>query len=99
MGEGGTGIKGGERGEGPTLIGEEEASISGNWGKAGSDNPLQDFRDSLEEDDDAEGGRGIIELLGRLVEDNTIGLFERGGVVTEPQEGPRRETSIPGEEQ
>ena len=74
--EGSAGIKGGEIGEGSALIGMEKPNVSGDRGKTRSDNPFQDFGDCLEEDDNPEGGRGVIGLFAWLVEDNTIGFFE-----------------------
>ena len=50
-------------------------------GKPDGEDAFEDFRDSFEEDNDPEGGRGVVRRLPGLVEDNPIRVFECGGVV------------------
>jgi len=48
--------------------------MPGNRGEAGGDYPFQDQGNGLKQDDNSEGGGGVIGLLAWLVKDNAIGL-------------------------
>ena len=65
----------------------EKAELAGHWGEPHGHEPFEYFRESFEEDDDAERGRGVVRGLARFVEDNTVGPLEAGGVVTEAGQG------------
>jgi len=62
-----TGIGGAESWEGPALVGVKKAFGPGDGGQSDRHYPFQDLGDGFEEDDDAEGGRGVVAGLARLV--------------------------------
>ena len=60
MGEGGHRIRGAEAREGAALVRVEQAGLSCQRGEPDGKDALKDFGDGLEEDDNAEGGWGVV---------------------------------------
>jgi len=67
MGEGRCGVESGEAREGSCLVRVKQAYMPGQEGETESDDSLQYFGKSFKQDDDPEGGRGIIGGLARLI--------------------------------
>jgi len=65
----------------------KEAGVPGNGGEAGGDYSFQDLGDSLEEDNNSEGSRGVVGLFARLVKDDPISFLQGGGVVAKTEKG------------
>jgi len=65
----------------------KEAGVPGDGGEAGGDYPFQDLGHSLEEDNNSEASRRVIELLARFFEDNPIRFLQGGGVVAKTAQG------------
>jgi len=65
--EGEAGVGGAEPWQGAALVWVEEASRSGGGGQSDCHYPFEDLRDGLEEDNDAEGGGGVVGGLAGLV--------------------------------
>ena len=87
VGEGGHRIRGAEAGEGAALVRVTQACLSCQGGEPDCENALNDFGDSFEEDNDAEGGRGVVARFAGFVEDNSICVFESGGMVSKGDQG------------
>ena len=83
MGEGGHRIRGAEARKGATLVGVKQSRLSCQGGESDGENTFEDFRNGLEEDDDAEGGWGVVGWFAGLVKDNPVGVLETGGMVPE----------------
>ena len=81
MGEGGHRVRGTEAREGAAMVWVKQARLSRKGCEPYGEDALKDHRDSLEENDDAEGGWGVIGRFARLVKDNSVCVFETGGVV------------------
>ena len=81
MGEGGHRIRGAEAREGAALVWVKQARLPCQRGEPDGQDGFKDLRDGFEEDDNAEGSRGVIGRLAGFVKDDPIGVFERGGVV------------------
>ena len=75
----------------------KEASVHGDRGQVGGNDPLQDLGDSLEEDNDSEGSRRVVGLLARFGKDNPLAILREKGWWPKQRRGARRDTSMPGE--
>ena len=82
VGEGRSGVERGEAGEGAGLVGVEEAAGPGDEGEAGGGYSFHNFGEGLQENYDSEGGRRVVGGLAGFVQDNSVGLFERRGMVS-----------------
>ena len=82
VGEGGGGVERGEVWEGAGLVGVEEVAGSGDEGETRGGYPLHNLGEGLQEYYDPEGGRRVVGGLAGFVEDDAVGLFEGGGMVT-----------------
>jgi len=69
------------------LIWVEEALSSSDGGQSDRHDSFEDFRNGFEEDDDAEGGRGVVGGLARLLHDYPVGGFKGGGVLIKSPQG------------
>ena len=81
MREGRGGVEGGETGEGAGLVRVEEGTGPGNEGKARGGDAFHDLGEGLKEDNNPEGGGGVIGGLAWLVQDDAVGFLEGRGVV------------------
>jgi len=81
------GVGGAESPEGAALVWVGEALGSGDGGQPDRHYQFKDFRNGCEEDDDAEGGGGIVRGLAGLVQDYPVGGLQGGGVVSESHQG------------
>jgi len=70
------GVGGAESWQGAALVRVEEASRPSDGGQSDRHYLREDLGDGLEEDNDAEGGGGVVGGLARLVQDHPIGGFE-----------------------
>jgi len=94
MHEGEAGVGGAESRQGAALgeMGEPLGSRDG--GQPDHPYPSRDFRNGFSEDNDPEGGRGVIGGLAGLVQDHPIRRFQLGGVVAEQHQGERSSRMI-----
>src|ERR1700712_3056243 len=81
--KGGAGVRSAQAWEGAALIWVEEASSPCQGRQPNGHDPFQDLGDSSEEDNDAEGGRGVVRSFAGLVQHHTVGPLEGGRVVAE----------------
>jgi len=82
MGEGGCGVEGGEAREGSCLVRMKQAYVAGQEGETSSNDSLQYLGQGFEQDNDPEGGRGIIGGLARLIQHHAICFLQGGGVMS-----------------
>ena len=73
------GVGGAESQRGAALAWMEEALGPGEGTQPDCHYPLKDFRDGLDENDNTEGGGGIVEGLAGLVQNHLLGAFGEGG--------------------
>ena len=83
VGECGHRIRGAEAREGAALVWVEQARLSRQSSEPDSEDAFKDFRDGFEENDDPEGGWGVVRRLPGFVKDYSICVLEGGGVVLE----------------
>jgi len=69
------GVGGAESWQGAGLVWREKALGPGEGGQPDPHYPLKDFRDGFEEDNDTEGGGGIVGGLTRLVQNHPVRGF------------------------
>ena len=81
VGEGGYGIRSAETVKGATLVWVEKAGLSCQSGESDGKDAFKDFRNGLKKDNNEEGGRGVIGWFSGFIQDNSVRMFERGGVV------------------
>ena len=79
--QGGTGVKGEERGEGDILVGMKESNMSGIVESRETTIFSRILENILEENNNKKGSGGVGRRLTRLVKNDPVGLLERGGVV------------------
>ena len=87
MCEGEAGVGGADPWEGAARVRVEEALGFCNDRQPDCHYPFEDLGCGFEEDDDAEGARGVIGGLTRLVEHYTVCRLQRGGVVPKSPQG------------
>ena len=71
--EGEAGVGGAEPGEGAALVWMEETFGFRNGRLSDCHHSFEDLGDGFEEDHETKGSRGVVGVLGRLVEDYAIG--------------------------
>jgi len=74
--EGEAGVRGAKSWQGAALVQVEEASRPSDGGQSDLHYPFEDLPDGLEEDNDAEGGGGVVAGLSSLVQDHLVGGFK-----------------------
>jgi len=85
--EGEAGVGGAEPWKRATLVWRVETLGFSDGRQPNCHYPFKDVGDGFMEDDDAEGGAGVVGGLAGLVPDHPIGGFHRGGVVAECYQG------------
>jgi len=65
----------------------EKAPGSSDGGQSDRHHPFENFWIGFEEDDDGEGGQGVIGGLAGLFQDHSVGCYKGGGVVPESYHG------------
>jgi len=75
MCEGEAGVGGAKSREGAAVVWVEETFGVGDGRQPDCHNLFEDFGDGFEEDDDMEGGGGVVGGLAGFIQDNTIGGF------------------------
>ena len=86
MGESSDTVETAQTGQGPTLIGVQEAEGAGGGGKTKSRKSFEDFGDSFVQDNNAKGSRYTVIRFAWFIQDNTVGLLHGEGVVTVGEE-------------
>ena len=86
MGESSDSFETAQTGQGPKLVGVQEAKGAGRGGKTKSRKYFEDFGDSFEQDNDAKGSRCTVIRFAWFIQDNTVGLLHGNGVVTVGEE-------------
>jgi len=81
VGESSDSVKTAQTGQGPSLIGVQEAKGAGGRGETKSRKSFEDFGDGLEQDNDAKGSRCMVIGFAWFIQDNAVGLLHGYGVV------------------
>ena len=81
------GVGGAKSGQGAALAWVKESFGLGDGRQPACHQLFEDLRDCFEEDDDAEGGGVVVGGLTGLVQDYSIGGFQRWAVVPEGNQG------------
>jgi len=75
VGESSHSVETAQTGQGPTLIGVQEAKGAGGGGKTKSRKSFEDFGDSFEQGNDVKGRRCAVIRFAWFIQDNTVGLL------------------------
>jgi len=75
VGVSGDSVETAQTGQGPTLIGVQEAKGVGGRGKTKSRKSFEDFRDSFKQDNDAKGRRCTVIRFAWFIQNNAVGLL------------------------
>ena len=81
VGEGCGGVESGEAREGASLMRVEKVAGPCEEGEVGGGDPFHYFGDGFQKNNDPKGGQRIVGGFAGFIEDDPVGLFERGGVV------------------
>jgi len=90
------GVGGAKSREGAALVCVEEALGPSDGRQPDRHHSFEDLGDGFEEDDDAEGGGGVVGGLARFVQDNSIGGFQGRGWYPIAASGERSPRMIVG---
>ena len=71
------------------MVRAEQAGLPCQGGESDHEDAHEDLRNSLEEDDYAGGGRGVVGRFAGFIQDDPVHVFDGGGVV--PKRDQRRQ--------